>query len=76
MSTIEPWRRALIDWAIVAGRVILTPQQQVAFADPIARERLYQCTPGYQGWDYLDPARQVIGEDAPAKRDVKKDDDE
>jgi hypothetical protein len=56
----EPYRRRLIDWAIFTGRIELTPQQRALFADPISRERLYKCSPGYPGWDYVNPAQESM----------------
>jgi capsid protein len=55
----QPWRRAIIDWAILAGHIRLTAEQQSRFASPIRREKLYACTPGYPGWDYVNPAQEA-----------------
>lgn len=54
----DPWRRRLIEWAVFTGRITLTPEQALAFRDTIARERVFRCTPGYPGWDYVNPAQE------------------
>jgi capsid protein len=59
----EPWRRRLIDWAVMTGRVKLTLEQMAAVKkDP---DLLYRCEVGYPGWEYVNPAQEAMaaGED-------------
>ena len=65
----EPWRRRLIDWAVLTGRITLTGEQVAAIAkNP---ETLYRCEVGYPGWDYVNPAQEANAAATDIKSGVK-----
>lgn len=59
----EQWRRRVIDWAILVGRLSLSGEQRAAF--DVEPERLYAHTPRFPGWEYVNPAQEAMaaGED-------------
>lgn len=59
----EPWRRDLLNWGVLTGRIVLSAEQAVALAR--SHERLYRCNPGFLGFEYVNPAQEAaaVGED-------------